>query len=236
MQSIKRDCERSKKFPIQINHIIIESNICFLMNDFDFMFDDFFDDLQNHSDHFLIEISFQFIASKQKKIDELLKNFFFKFVDVSEIFSNIKIFNAQFVNEIKNENTKFFFEKSRLIMQAYNNFNKNQIFTQLSIIQRMSQRLIVCITVVFEINSSNSSNSVQLFFWNVIQTYVQSIFNLNWEFYIKLFHKFASVMKTSYDCILKIMRSLYEVLETGNYWFFTYHKHHIEKLVMIEST
>ena len=40
------------------------------------MFDDFFDNIHNYSDYFLIEISFQFIVSKQKKIDELLKKKF----------------------------------------------------------------------------------------------------------------------------------------------------------------
>ena len=235
VQSIKRDRERSRKFSVQIN-FVIQSDICFLMNNFDFMFDDFFDDVRDYSNHFLIEISFQFIVSKQKKIDELLKKKIFKFVNVNEIFQNIKIFNARFVNEIKNENTEKIFEKSRLIMQTYNDFNKNQVFTQSSIIQRMSQRLVVCITVVLEVNSNDSNNSTKLFFRNVIQTYVQSIFNLNREFYVKSFHEFVSIMKTSYDCILKIMKSLYEVFETNNHWFFIYHKHYIEKLVMIELT
>ena len=200
------------------------------------MFDDSFDDVRDYSDHFLIEISFQFIVLKQKKIDELLKKKIFKFVNISEIFQNTKIFNARFVNEIKNENTKKIFEKSRLIMQTYNDFNKNQIFIQSSIIQRMSQRLVVCITVVFKINSNDLSNSMKLFLRNVIQIYVQSIFNLNREFYVKSFHEFVSIMKTSYDCIFKVMKSLYEIFETNHHWFFIYHKHHIEKLVMIKST
>ena len=100
----------------------------------------------------------------------------------------------------------------------------------------MNQRLIVCITVVLEINSNDSSNSIKLFFRNVIQIYMQSIFNLNREFYVKSFHKFVSVMKTSYDCIFKIMKLLYEVFEINNHWFFIYHKHYIEKFVMIKST
>ena len=83
------------------------------------MFDDFFDDVRDYLNYFLIEISFQFIVSKQKKINELLKKKNFKFVNISEIFQNIKIFNARFVNEIKNENTEKIFEKSRLIMQTY---------------------------------------------------------------------------------------------------------------------
>ena len=45
--------------------------------------------------------------------------------------SDIRVFNARFVNEIRNENTKKTYKKSRLIIQTYNNSKKNQIFIQL---------------------------------------------------------------------------------------------------------
>ena len=102
-------------------------------------------------------------------------------------------------------------------------------------IQRMNQRLIICITIVLEINSNNSNNSMKLFLRNVIQTYVQSIFNLNRKFYVKSFHEFVSIIKISYNCIFKIMILLYEMFKTSNYWFFIYYKHHIKKFIMIES-
>ena len=63
VQSIKRDREKSKKISIQIN-FVIQSNICFLINNFDFIFDDFFNNVHNYSNYFLIEISFQFIVLK----------------------------------------------------------------------------------------------------------------------------------------------------------------------------
>ena len=81
----------------------------------------------------------------------------------------------------------------------------------------MNQRLIVCITIVFEINLNDSNNSMKLFFRNVIQTYVQSIFNLNRKFYVKSLHEFVSIIKTLYDCIFKIMKSLYEMFKTDNH-------------------
>ena len=121
-------------------------------------------------------------------------------------------------------------------MQTYNDFDKNQVFTQSSIIQRINQCLIVCITAIFEINLNDSNNSIKLFFRDVTQAYVQSIINLNRKFYVKSFHKLVSTMKASYDCILKIMKSLYDMFETNNHWFSIYHKHHIEKLAIIEST
>ena len=80
------------------------------------------------------------------------------------------------------------------------------------------------------------NNSMKLFFRNVIQTYVQSIFNLNREFYVNSFHEFVSIIKKSYNCIFKIMKLLYEIFKINNDWFFIYHKHHIKKFVMIELT
>ena len=124
---------------------------------------------------------------------------------------NIRVFNARFVNEIRNENTKKTYEKSRLIIQTYNDSKKNQIFIQSSIIQRMNQRLILCIVVMIE------SDSIKLYFRNITQTYVQSIFIFNRNFYVKSFYKFVKIMKTSSDCILKMMKSLYEIFETNNY-------------------
>ena len=166
---------------------------------------------------------------QNRKKSAIFKKKNFKFVNKRDVLSDIRVFNARFVNEIRNENTKKTYKKSRLIIQTYNNSKKNQIFIQLSIIQRMNQRLILCIVVMIE------SDSIKLYFRNITQTYVQSIFIFNRNFYVKSFHKFVKIMKTLFDCILKMMKLLYEIFETNNHWFFIYHKHHIERFVMIES-
>ena len=194
--------------------------------------DDYFNRLIDDSNCFLIENSFhlfQFIDSKQKKISDLLKKKIFEFVNKRDVSLDIRVFNARFVNEIKNENTKKTYEKSRLIIQTYNDSEKNQIFIQSLIIQRMNHRLILYIVVMIE------SDSIKLYFRNITQTYVRSIFIFNRNFYVRSFHEFVKIMKTSFDCILKMMKSLYEIFETNNHWFFIYHKHHIERLAMIKS-
>ena len=89
--------------------------------------------------------------------------------------------------------------------------------------------MILCIVVMIE------SDSIKLYFRNITQTYVQLIFIFNRNFYVKSLHEFVKIMKTSFDCILKIMKSLYEIFETNNHWFFIYHKHHTERFAMIES-
>lgn len=135
------------------------------MNYINEFFDDHFNSSTNNSNHFLIENLFQlfqFIVSKQKKINELLKKKIFNLINKNNVSSNIRIFNARFVNEIKNENTKKTYEKSRLIIQTYNDFEKNQIFIQSSIIQRINQRLIICIVAMIE------NDLIKLYFRNII--------------------------------------------------------------------
>ena len=53
---------------------------------------------------------------------------------------------------------------------------KYQIFIQSSIIQRMNQQLILCIVVMIE------NDSIKLYFQNITQMYVQSIFIFNRNF------------------------------------------------------
>ena len=65
--------------------------------------------------------------------------------------------------------------------------------------------------------------------------YVQSKSNLNRDFYIKSSQKFIALLKINFDCILKIIKLLYEIPETNNHWFATYHNHHISKLNMMQS-
>ncbi len=43
-------------------------------------------------------------------------------------------------------------------------------------------------------------------------------------------------MKIFSDCILKMIKSLYDVSKADNHWFKTYHDHHTDKLDMIQFT
>ena len=46
----------------------------------------------------------------------------------------IRVFNLQFVNEIKNTDTNKAFEKFCLVVKAYNDFNKDLVLIQLQTI------------------------------------------------------------------------------------------------------
>jgi hypothetical protein len=182
--SIKRDRERLRKYSIQIN--VSDSN--------------------DHSND-------RFRAFRQKEISRLMKKKVFRLVDLREISANARVFNFRFVDEIKNVETEKVFEKSRLVIQVYNDLNKDLILTQSSTIQRVSQRLIVCLTTILR----GQGNGIELYLRDVTQAYVQSTFDLNRDFYIRSFLELITLLDASNDCILKMIKSLYDVLEASNH-------------------
>ena len=168
------------------------------------------------------------MASRQKEISGLLEKGVFKPISYDEVPPNTRIFNSRFVDEIKNQGTDKAYEKSRLVVQAYNDSNKTLVLTQSPTIQRMSQRLIVCLGAIL--------GETNLHLRDVTQAYVQSTSDLNRDFYIRPPPELVKILGASNDCILKVVKPLYGVPEAGNHWFATYHKHHLEKLGMKQST
>jgi hypothetical protein len=141
-----------------------------------------------------------FVESRRKKINDLLKNKVFEMIIISEVFADVRIFNSRFVDEIKHPSTSQTYEKFRLVIQAYNDHEKTLMLTQTSIIQRMSQRIILFIA---------TSIAYDLFLRDITQVYTQSKISLNRQFFIRL----SAELELSNDAILRIIKSLYDVSE-----------------------
>jgi hypothetical protein len=92
-----------------------------------------------------INFVLSFIASRQKKITNLLKKEVFISINKKNVSTNVRIFSFRFVNEIKHSSIEKAFEKFKLMIQAFNDQNKILLLTQSSIIQQVSQRLIICL-------------------------------------------------------------------------------------------
>jgi hypothetical protein len=165
----------------------------------------------------------QFSASRQKELTRLLAKGVFDIVKLSKVPNRIRLFNSQFVDQVKNEGTNKAFEKSRLVIQAYNDSEKASVLTQSPTIMRVSQRLILCIAAI---------GNHDLYLRDISQAYVQFTTNLNREFYVQPPHK----LPIDNDSILKVLKPLYGVPEAGNHWFKTYHAHHVKNLNMTQST
>jgi hypothetical protein len=98
--------------------------------------------------------------------------------------------------------------------------------TQSPTIQRVSQRLILCIAAM------KLDDNMHLYLRDISQAYVQSTTNLNREFYVRP----PQELEIDKDSILKVLKPLYGVPEAGNHWFKTYHSHHVQQLRMEQST
>jgi hypothetical protein len=141
-----------------------------------------------------------FAESRRKEINDLLKRQMFELIIISKVLKNVRIFNSRFVDEIKHSDTPQAYEKSRLIVQAYNDHEKTLMLTQASTIQRMSQRIILVIA---------ASTNHHLYLRNITQTYTQSKSPLNRMFFIRS----SPDLNLSDDAILRVIKPLYDVSE-----------------------
>ena len=150
-----------------------------------------------------------YVESRKKKVIGLIEKEVFISVSKEKVSESMRIFNSRFVNEVKNADTDSAFEKSRLVVQTYNDSTKHLVLTQSPTIQRVIQRLILCLAAIVP--------STKLYLRDVTQAYVQSNTRLNRDFYIKAPYELASMLRVENGSIVKIMKPLYEVPETGNH-------------------
>jgi hypothetical protein len=80
----------------------------------------------------------QFAAFRQKEINDFIEKDVFQSIKINDVSLDVRIFNSRFVNEIKHLDIDKTFEKSRFVMQTFNDQNKNLMLTQSSIIQRIN--------------------------------------------------------------------------------------------------
>jgi hypothetical protein len=170
-----------------------------------------------------------FEQSRDEEIEGLMARGVFDFVQYDPIkHAGIRIFNSRLVNEIKGKATGTPFEKSRLVIQAYNDEGKEMILTQSPTIQRASQRVIVALA------PSLSEKNISLSIRDITQAYVQSTTSLNRLILAHLPKEIKS--KFPEGIIMVVRKPLYGIPEAGTHWWATYHKHHRERLEMVTST
>ena len=169
-----------------------------------------------------------FQESQQQEIDSLIARGVFEFVRYDPNIHKGRIFNSRLVNEVKGKLTGAPYEKSRLVIQAYNDAGKGVILTQSPTIQRASQRLILALA------PSLVRRGIKLFSRDITQAYVQSTTFLNRlilsRIPAEIRHKFPE------NTIMVVRKPLYGIPEAGTHWWATYNKHHQEKLGMETSS
>jgi hypothetical protein len=167
----------------------------------------------------------QFAESRRKEMNGLLERGIFEPVDKADVPPGTRIFTLRFVDEVKNPGTDKAFEKSRLVVRAFNDEEKDIVLTESPTIQRCSQRLILCLAAC--------KDNTDIYLRDVTQAYTQSETLLNRDFYVRPPPELQEALDSD---IVKVVRPLYGIPEAGNHWFRTYHKHHVNRLGMMTST
>ncbi len=187
--------------------------------------DDSFSNQLENSNQFENSLTSIFVESRRNEINDLLKKRVYELIIIDAVFRNVRIFNFRFLDEIKHSDIADVYEKFRLMIQTYNDHDKTLMLIQSFTIQRMSQRIILALTACVISNC-------HLYLRNITQAYVQSKISFNRQFFIRSSFK----LDLSKNSILRVVKSLYDVLETETHWFHTYQKHHKKRLSIIEST
>jgi hypothetical protein len=173
-----------------------------------------------------------FELSDKEEIDALISNGVFRFerYDATK-HGDTRIFKSRLVREVKGKATDTPYEKSRLVIQGYQDDGKAMILTQSPTIQRASQRLIVTLAPSL---MKLPNREISLWLRDITQAYVQSQTKLN---RIVLAHPPKEIAHVYPEgTIMVVVKPLYGLAEAGTHWWATYNKHHREKLMMTTST
>lgn len=169
-----------------------------------------------------------FEESDNKEITDLIARDVFRFeLFDQKIHGAHRLFKARMVREVKGQHEKPY-EKSRLVIQGYNDSGKEAILTQSPTIQRASQRVITALAP----SLLQIGMTVQL--RDVTQAYVQSKTPLARTILAHLPKELAP--KYPPNTIVRLVKPLYGIAEAGVHWWTTYHKHHRTELEMTTST
>ncbi|HEY2455482.1 MAG TPA: hypothetical protein VGI71_23255 [Scandinavium sp.] len=173
-----------------------------------------------------------FELSDKKEIDTLISNGVFRFEQYDATkHGKPRIFESRLVREIKGKATDTPYEKSRLVIQGYQDNGKSMILTQSPTIQRASQRVIMTLAPSL---MKLPDRKISLWLRDITQAYVQSQTKLNRLVLAHLPKEIAYLYPEG--TIMVVVKPLYGLAEAGTHWWATYSKHHRERLMMTTST
>ena len=168
-----------------------------------------------------------FQVSDQKEIEDLFGRgvFNFELFDPTE-HGGYRIFKSRMVREVKGK-TLVPYEKSRLVVQGYNDEGKREILMQSPTIQTSSQRLILALAPhVDKARYADRTTRYHTGIWTGTDRSVP--------------HDFDDPPKgTENKCpegtIIRVIKSLYGIPEAGVHWFSTYQEHRCKELNIVTS-
>ena len=160
----------------------------------------------------------EFAASRKTELQGLIVDGTFEVVHKSLV-GNSRIFGSRFIDELKyvGDTEK---KKSRLVAQNYADVEAASIATKAPTVQRFSQRVALSIAA--------SLPNMKVYTRDVTQAYIQSRSRLEREVYIRA----PKEMELKDGYVLRVIKPLYGIPESGLHWYLTYLAHHLDSLGM----
>lgn len=163
-----------------------------------------------------------FTKAREEEICGLIKNGTFHVVNISSIGKDIRIVSLKFVDTLKPIDDVYRY-KIRLVTHYYGDKHPVTIATKTQTVQRSTQRLI------FSLAASMDETSPHIRY--ITQAYIQSTTLLERLVYIRPPKK----MSLPADMILKVVKTLYGITESGLHCYLTYLEYHLSAFNMIQS-
>lgn len=160
-----------------------------------------------------------FTDSRRTELRELIKREVFKVVPRKQVPNGTRIYGTRWVDSIKTVDGKTV-QKSRIVAQNFRDSGAVSISTRSPTVSRFAQRVAIASAALFPQHKS--------FVRDISQAYVQSSTTLERDVYLTP----PMEMCLPDDMVLKAVKPIYGVPESGLHWFATYHKHHIKQLDM----
>ncbi len=168
-------------------------------------------------------VGHDFTKARLKELRGLCERKVFQVVQRSSVPEDLRVYGTKWVDRIKHLEDGSPYMKSRLVSQNYRDSAATTIPTRSPTISRWAQWLALCFAAMCpEIDSYTR---------NISQAYVQSEDKLSREVYLEP----PAEMDLAEDFVLKAIKPLYGIPESGVYWFATYHRHRKERLRMSPS-
>lgn len=165
----------------------------------------------------------KFEEAKKKEIQGLVNKGTWKIIMKNEMSPNPNILGGRFVLAIKDGGTPKERWKARFVVQGHRDKMKRSLVHDSPNAKQQSTRLVVGLASVF---------GFRLFSTDVTQAYLQSADELMRDVYVKPTKEF----ELGEDQILKLMKPLYGLADSGDYWGKTFSSHLRDELGMQLTT